>query len=84
MFTMGVAEAPFDALEFEYPSDEDGFGFAIVELSGGCLVAVVDVLGNPVPGALLYRTGETDNSRILEGFVREFGLGPEHVRWTPP
>ncbi|MGW7584788.1 hypothetical protein ACWGKU_20230 [Kitasatospora sp. NPDC054768] len=82
MFAKTVDQEPFSDLSFEYPEDEDGLGFAIVELSSGALVAVIDDPGNLIKGAVLYRVGDVDDQIVLQDFMNDFEISISDVKWV--
>ncbi|GAB7030829.1 hypothetical protein JCM4914_22900 [Streptomyces platensis subsp. malvinus] len=76
------AEPPFNRLKFEYPEDEDNFGFAIVRLGSGVVVALVSDPTSPTPGTGLYGVGKDESRSILREARKAFNLDESDVLWV--
>ncbi|MDH6125524.1 hypothetical protein [Kitasatospora sp. GP82] len=82
MFVQTAHQEPFADLNFEYPEDEDGLGFAVVRLPSQVLVAVIDDLDNLVKGAVLYRVGDIDEQAVLREFTEVFNISASDIKWV--
>lgn len=82
LFRPTVNEPPFAGLVFEYPVDEDGYGFAIVLLPSGSLIAFVDDPGNTIRGTLLWRTGDSDPLLLITEVCEIGGILESDLIWT--
>jgi hypothetical protein len=65
-----------------YPEDEDGYGFAALRMPSGEVVAIVDDLGNPVPGALLWSVGSRNPESTLAEFLEVSGISSDDLSWV--
>ncbi|MGW2631519.1 hypothetical protein ACWC2K_19605 [Streptomyces chattanoogensis] len=74
---------PFNDLSFTFPEDEDNFGFAIVRLRSGALVAFISDPGSPVAGTGLYGAGTFDNEGLIQEVKDAFNLKESNIMWTP-
>ncbi|NYV74334.1 hypothetical protein [Streptomyces sp. UH6] len=81
LFSLTVHEPPFSELTFEYPADEDGLGFAAIELMPHLVVAVIDDPNNPFRGTHVWKVGEVEPEAVLRAFMNAFGLQPFAVLW---
>ncbi|MEU9488714.1 hypothetical protein AB0D83_34605 [Streptomyces decoyicus] len=75
-------EPPFNGLTFGFPEDEDNFGFAIVRLRSGALIALIADPGSPVPGTGLYGSGIFNGDDLTQEVRDAFHLKETDVIWV--